>query len=181
MASRPRRLTGSPQPRALRPASARQDCRLRWGGLRCSCAWARDPSWEACVHACEPACTGSCDGHRAACPDRSRPCRRRGCPPTGAIPPTLRQVDELRELTVLAKDAASILWEMVSLQESGSAAEEMKSTAKQLQVRAQFMYCLVCLIVGRERGEVWWLVDFVHPARSHCCGPWGKVQRGGGE
>ena len=46
------------------------------------------------------------------------------------------QVDEIRELTVLAKDAAGIMWEMVAMNESGPAAAEMQANAQQLQVRA---------------------------------------------
>ena len=46
------------------------------------------------------------------------------------------QVDEIRELTVLAKDAAGIMWEMVAMNEAGPAAAEMQANAQQLQVRA---------------------------------------------
>lgn len=40
----------------------------------------------------------------------------------------------MRELSVLAKDAAEILWEMVAMGESGSAVADMRSKAEQLQV-----------------------------------------------
>ena len=44
------------------------------------------------------------------------------------------QVDEVREISVLAKDAAEILWEMVAMGESGGAVADMQSKAEQLQV-----------------------------------------------
>lgn len=46
-------------------------------------------------------------------------------------------MDEIRELTVLAKDAAGIMWEMVAMNETGSAATEMRANATQLQVGAR--------------------------------------------
>lgn len=45
------------------------------------------------------------------------------------------QVDEMRELSALAKDAAEILWEMVALGESGAAFADMRSKAEQLQAQ----------------------------------------------
>jgi hypothetical protein len=48
------------------------------------------------------------------------------------------QVEEIMEISVLAKDAAEILWEMVAMGESGSAVADMESKAEQLQVGAAF-------------------------------------------
>ncbi|GAB4822123.1 hypothetical protein N2152v2_009169 [Parachlorella kessleri] len=45
------------------------------------------------------------------------------------------QVDEVREISVLAKDAAEILWEMVAMGESGGAVADMQSKAEQLQAQ----------------------------------------------
>lgn len=45
------------------------------------------------------------------------------------------QVDELQELSLLARDAAEILWEMVAMGEGGAAVEDMKSKAYQLQAQ----------------------------------------------
>lgn len=47
----------------------------------------------------------------------------------------LVQVDELQELSLLARDAAEILWEMVAMGEGGAAVEDMKSKAYQLQAQ----------------------------------------------
>ncbi|PRW59857.1 hypothetical protein C2E21_1451 [Chlorella sorokiniana] len=55
---------------------------------------------------------------------------------TGAgLPAPPSQADELQELSVLAKDAAEILWEMVAMGEGGAAVEDMKSKAGQLQAQ----------------------------------------------
>jgi len=45
------------------------------------------------------------------------------------------QTDELKEVSILSKDAAEILWEMRALGEGGDRVEEMESTAKQLQAQ----------------------------------------------
>ncbi|KAL4458365.1 hypothetical protein ABPG75_013230 [Micractinium tetrahymenae] len=49
--------------------------------------------------------------------------------------PLPSQADELQELSVLAKDAAEILWEMVAMGEGGAAVEDMKSKGRQLQAQ----------------------------------------------
>ncbi|KAL6779740.1 hypothetical protein ACKKBG_A13540 [Auxenochlorella protothecoides x Auxenochlorella symbiontica] len=76
--------------------------------------------------------------HGVAAPQSYRPPNTGGA--TGAASFTAAaavpsQVDEIRELSVLAKDAAGILWEMVALGETGPAATEMRSTAEQLQAQ----------------------------------------------
>lgn len=45
------------------------------------------------------------------------------------------QADELQELSLLARDAAEILWEMVAMGEIGAAVEDMKSKGQQLQAQ----------------------------------------------
>ncbi len=45
------------------------------------------------------------------------------------------QADELQELSILARDAAEILWEMVAMGEGGAAVEDMKSKGRQLQAQ----------------------------------------------
>lgn len=60
------------------------------------------------------------------------------CLPTARLPrprPPLPQADELQELSVLARDAAEILWEMVAMGEGGAAVEDMKSKGRQLQAQ----------------------------------------------
>ncbi|EFN54229.1 hypothetical protein CHLNCDRAFT_135739 [Chlorella variabilis] len=54
-------------------------------------------------------------------------------PPPGAA--GAARVDELQELSLLARDAAEILWEMVAMGEGGAAVEDMKSKAYQLQAQ----------------------------------------------
>lgn len=49
--------------------------------------------------------------------------------------PLPSQSDELQELSVLARDAAEILWEMVAMGEGGAAVEDMKSKGRQLQAQ----------------------------------------------
>ena len=51
------------------------------------------------------------------------------------LPPAPSQADELQELSLLARDAAEILWEMVAMGEGGAAAEDMKVKAGQLQAQ----------------------------------------------
>ncbi|KAK2080262.1 hypothetical protein QBZ16_000115 [Prototheca wickerhamii] len=73
--------------------------------------------------------------HGVAPPQSHRPAGGR---PGGASFSTVglpTQVDEIRELTVLAKDAAGIMWEMVAMNESGPAAAEMQANAQQLQAQ----------------------------------------------
>lgn len=72
----------------------------------------------------------------------SRPANEGYQPPTGVRPSggsitaaLPSQADEMRELSVLAKDAAEILWEMVALGEGGDQVSEMKTTATQLQAQ----------------------------------------------
>eukprot|EP00887_Chlorella_sp_A99_P006269 scaffold3.g6269.t1 len=57
------------------------------------------------------------------------------------------QAEELRELSLLAKDAAEIMWEMAAMGESGAAVEDMRSKAEQLQARAAAR-------AGRARGRL---------------------------
>lgn len=45
------------------------------------------------------------------------------------------QTDEIQEISVLSKDAAEILWEMVAMGETGESVLEMKSTAEMLQAQ----------------------------------------------
>lgn len=45
------------------------------------------------------------------------------------------QAEEIQEVSVLAKDASEILWEMVAMGESGPAMEEMRSRAELLQAQ----------------------------------------------
>ena len=52
--------------------------------------------------------------------------------------PSLLQAEELRELSVLARDAAEILWEMAAMGETGAAVYDMRSKAEQLQVHTRF-------------------------------------------
>ncbi|KAL4429621.1 hypothetical protein ABPG77_008670 [Micractinium sp. CCAP 211/92] len=49
--------------------------------------------------------------------------------------PLPSQADELQELSILARDAAEILWEMVAMGEGGAAVEDMKSKGRQLQAQ----------------------------------------------
>lgn len=43
------------------------------------------------------------------------------------------QADEMREVSVLARDASEILWEMVAMGEAGSTVAEMRARAEQLR------------------------------------------------
>lgn len=45
------------------------------------------------------------------------------------------QEEELQEISVLSKDAAEILWEMVALGENGTDLDDMKSRAEQLRAQ----------------------------------------------
>lgn len=57
-------------------------------------------------------------------------------PSRGSITAILpSQADELQEISVLSKDAAEIMWEMVALGEGGAAMVEMKQRAQQLQAQ----------------------------------------------
>lgn len=45
------------------------------------------------------------------------------------------QAEEMRELAVLSRDAAEILWEMAAMGEGGAAVEDMRGKAQQLQAQ----------------------------------------------
>ena len=56
------------------------------------------------------------------------------------------QAEEMRELAVLSRDAAEILWEMKAMGEGGAAVEDMRGKAAQLQVR-RWSVCTAVLLV----------------------------------
>jgi hypothetical protein len=58
-----------------------------------------------------------------------------GVGPRTSHGPMPSPADELQELSLLARDAAEILWEMVAMGEAGAAVEDMKNKAAQLQAQ----------------------------------------------
>jgi hypothetical protein len=97
--------------------------------------------------------------------------------------PTLpAQGDELQELSLLARDAAEILWEMVAMGEGGAAVDDMKSKGQQLQAQLRGLIgdyqvcesrghkCLACIWCG-GRGRADMVAHGLEAIETQACGP----------